>query len=220
MARARWRMAACLVLAGSLVACAAQPGDAEDIGDTPPSSGSEAVTAKPCLATDSSLFFHGLSGYGREIARPGLCLPSLSNSGDNSFWSDVAYLSAPAATVVGGYSAGRIPLLRRLAKGDGLEETAVMLDPSWADGPRFDGRTGPAIVDSWLGHDAARKFVLVYLPASAGWKEFAALATGAHAEQVTVCPITGHHEHLELPGLVTAQLFTDPAAWVTDRCER
>jgi len=92
----------------------------------------------------------------------------------------------------------------------------VMLDPSWADGPRFEGKTPADIVDAWLAHDSTRRFVLVYLPSSAGWRELAALGAGVHADQVRVCPVTG--SHLELPALVTAQLFVDPDAWVTQRC--
>ncbi len=204
-----------LVVSIALAGCASESGDADD-SDAAPSSGSEAVSAKPCLATDSALFFHGLNGFGRQLARPGLCVPALGE--ETGFWSDVAYTKAAAAEVVGGYSAGRIPLLRRLAKGEGLERTAVLLDGSWADGPRFDGRTGPSIVDAWLDKDPERRFVLVYLPSSAGWREFVALASGAHKDQVTVCPIAGNHSHGELPEIVTPKLFLDPDAWVTERC--
>ena len=125
-------------------------------------------------------------------------------------------MRAPAAKIAGGYSAGRIPLIRRLEKNESLETTAVMLDPSYADGPRFDGLTGPSIVDAWLDHDPARRFILVYLPASAGWREFAALTTGAHKDQVKICPMTG--SHLDLPALVTAKLFVDPETWFAERC--
>ena len=207
------------LLASSVAGCASESGDAAR-GEADPATGAEAVTAKPCLATDTSLFFHGLSGYGRELAQPGLCVPAVDNGGASGFWSDVAYTRAAGAAVVGGYSAGRIPLVRRLAKGEGLEPTAVMLDPSYADGARFDGRTGPDIVDEWLDDDAARRFVLVYLPSSAGWHEYAALRAGVHGQQVTVCPIAGGHSHLELPALVTAKLFADPDAWVAERCAR
>lgn len=206
-----------LILAGAapVTGCAAAADDA-DPGDADPSSGAAAVTEQPCLATDTTLFFHGLSGYGRELAQSGLCVPKIANSGEGGFWSDYAFTPAPSSKVVGGYSAGRIPLLRRLAKGEGPETTAVMLDPSYADGPRFEGRTGPSIVDAWLAKSAERRFVLVYLPSSAGWREFAALARGAHAEQVKVCAVTG--THLGLPALVTAKLFTSTDAWLAERC--
>ena len=92
-----------------------------------------------------------------------------------------------------------------------------MLDPSYADGPRFDGRTGPDIVEAWLDKDPARRFVLVYLPSSAGWREFAALAHGAHGDRVKTCAVTG--THLGLPALVTSELFVDPDAWVAERCQ-
>lgn len=197
--------------------CAGANDEADDGADDP-DQGSDALGAKPCAATDTSLFFHGMHGYGRELAKPGLCAPKLTNSGAGSFWSDLAFTAAPAAKVAGGYSAGRIPLIRRLAKGEGAEHTAVMLDPSYSDGPRFEGRTGPAIVDAWLDGDSARRFVLVYSPASTGWREFAALTSGAHGDQVKVCAVTG--SHLELPGIVTAQLFVDPETWVRERCAR
>ena len=202
-----------LMLAGAGCAAETAADDADNDDGTDPSAGG-AVTARPCVATDTSLFFHGLSGYGRELAQSGLCVPSLG--GENGFWSDIAYAPAPASKIVGGYSAGRIPLVRRLAKGEGPEQTAIMLDPSYADGPRFEGRTGPDIVDAWLEGDPARRFILVYLPSSAGWREYSALTSRTHASQVKICAMTG--SHLELPGLVTAKLFTDPETWLADRC--
>ncbi|MDB4938171.1 MAG: hypothetical protein JWP87_5143 [Labilithrix sp.] len=207
----RSRLALAPILATILAGCGTEAGG-DDPGDAP--STAEAVTVRPCAASDTSLFFHGMSGYGRELARTGLCVPELT--GNTGFWSEVAFIKAPASTVAGGYSAGRIPLIRRLAKGEGLEQTAVLLDPSYADGPRFEGRTGPDIVDAWLAEDAARRFVLVYLPSSAGWREYAALASRAHGDQVKTCAVTG--SHLELPALVTAQLFVDPTTWVSERC--
>ena len=213
----RLALAFAVALAGAMAGCAG-PSDEGDEAADERGEGSDALGAKLCAASDTSLFFHGMHGYGRELAKPGLCAPKLNNSGPGSFWSDVAFTAAPAATVAGGYSAGRIPLIRRLEKGEGPEQTAVMLDPSYSDGPRFEGRTGPAIVDAWLDGDAARRFVLVYSPASTGWREFAALASGAHRGQVKVCAVTA--PHLELPGIVTAQLFVDPETWVRERCAR
>ena len=46
-----------------------------------------------------------------------------------------------------------------------------MLAPPYSDGARFEGVTGPTVVTRWLDADAARRFVFVYSPASAGWRE-------------------------------------------------
>lgn len=203
-----------------LAACAAPPAESDiaDPGDPEDEAAAlgsaQTVAGTPgCAATDKALFFHGLEGYGREIRTTGLCAPSIAQ-----FWGDVAFAKAPAAKVVGGYSAGRVPLLRRLAKAtSGGEEVAVMLDGSWADGRRYQGKTGPEIVDAWLDGDAARRFVLVYLEPSAGWREYMALASGPHADQIQTCAVRGM-SHVDLPGFVTADLFFDPDAWLAARC--
>lgn len=202
----------------ALAGCAAETDDASDLdpGDPDEETSSSAQTTRTCASTDGALFFHGMHGYGRDLGGGGICAPRLENSGANGFWSGAAFMTAPGASVVGGYSAGRIPLVRRLAGGLGEERTAVLLDGSWADGARFAGKTGPAVVKAWLEADPARTFVLVYIPSSAGWREYQALATGPLASQVKVCAIrTGH---LELPRVVGPKLLLDPEAWLAERC--
>src|SRR5688572_22109367 len=200
----------------SLVAqgCASESGD--DPGDGL-ETGSDDVTSS-CATTDDALFFHGMSGYGRELAKPGLCVPKITDSGATGFMSGVAFTRADAAKVVGGYSAGRLPLVRRLQKGEGTETTAIMLDPSYSDGARFQGKTGPSIVEKWLADDETRRFVLVYSPSSTGWREYAALADGPQGARVRVCSVNGGH--LELPRKVGSELFLDTDAWLEERCTR
>jgi hypothetical protein len=202
-----------------LAGCAAETDGSDlDPGDPDEESGSSssAQTTATCAGSDDALFFHGMHGYGRELGGGGICAPRLENAGANGFWSAAAFMKAPGAEVVGGYSAGRIPLVRRLASGRGMERTAVLLDGSWADGARFEGRTGPAIVKAWLEADPSRTFVLVYIPSSAGWREYQALASGPVASQVKVCAI--RTTHLELPRVAGPKLMLDPEGWLAERC--
>ncbi|MBX3191978.1 MAG: hypothetical protein KF819_33615 [Labilithrix sp.] len=209
------RLASACTLAIALAAagCASEvPADDES------ESAGSAASRFTCKETDEGLFFHGMHAYGRSLRTDGLCVPSLTNG---EFSSDVAFVSAPASKVVGGYSAGRIPLLRRLARAgaDSPELRAVLLDGSWADGPRFQGRTGPDIVASWLEADERRRFVLVYAPASAGWREYVELTRRPEiASRVDVCKLAAGH--FELPDRATSELFLDPDAWVETRCVR
>jgi hypothetical protein len=206
---------ACAALASG---CAAGPDgeDEVDLGAAQAYSGRSAPAPR-CGETDRGLFFHGMSGYGRQLGGEGLCAPAIVNAGPSDFWSDVAFASAPSARVVGGYSAGRIPKLRRLAANRGDETTAVLLDGSWADGPRFAGKTGPDLVRAWLQADESRRFILVYLPSSAGWREYVALARTPVGARVTVCALT-HGTHGELSQIVGPELFLDPDAWLSERC--
>jgi hypothetical protein len=208
---------ACAALASG---CAAGPdgaGEDEDDLSAAQAYSGRSAPAPRCAETDRGLFFHGMSGFGRQIGGEGLCTPAIVNDGPNDFWSDVAFASAPSARVVGGYSAGRIPMLRRLAANRGDATTAVLLDGSWADGPRFGGKTGPDLVRAWLEADTSRRFVLVYLPSSAGWREYVALARGSVGDRVTACAMT-HGSHGELSRIVGPELFLDPEAWLRDRC--
>ncbi len=201
-----------------LAGCAADTDGASDLdpGDPDEETSASAQTTRTCASTDDALFFHGMHGYGRDLGGGGVCAPRLENTGANGFWSGAAFTSAPGAEVVGGYSAGRIPLIRRLAADRGRERTAVLLDGSWSDGARFEGKTGPAIVEAWLAADPSRTFVLVYIPSSAGWREYAALASGPAASQVKVCAVrTGH---LELPRVVGSSLLRAPSSWLSERC--
>ena len=212
-----------LVAAASLsVGCLGAPDATDDDGLDPGEPTSvDALSDAKCDDASAALFFHGMHGFGRNLGGQGVCAPKMANTGPTGFWSDVAFVAAPASKVVAGYSAGRIPMLRRLARvnDEGMsatETTAVMLDGSWADGPRFDGATGPSIVEAWLAGDPSRRFVLVYLRSSQGWKEYAALADGPLADRVTTCEARG--THADLPTLVGRNLVRDPAGWLAQRC--
>jgi hypothetical protein len=181
-----------------------------DPGDDDLGTGNDDVVSA-CKPTDDAIFFHGLSGFGREITTARLCVPKIENTGASGFWSGVAFTRAENAKVVGGFSAGRLPLVRRLARGEGNEATAIMLDPSYSE-------TGPSIVEAWLAANEERKFVLVYSPSSTGWSEYAALAAGPHGDRVRVCAVPG--AHAELPRKVGAELFLDPESWLDTRCSR
>lgn len=203
---------------GVVLACggerdAAGPDDEEFLAGNP-SSDESALTEASCAATDSALFFHGMNGFGRELVKPGICGPDLARTG--GFWGPAHAASAPAAKLVSGYSAGRIPMLLRMMNGAAREKTAVLLDGSYADGRRFSNKTGPEIVTQWLKDDAERRFVLVYSPASAGYREYLELAASSVASQFRACPV--HGGHLELPNIVGSQMLLDLDAWLAERC--
>ena len=205
-----------LVLGVVLAGCAATDGSSGEGDAIEPEGNIDALSNAKCDVATTALYFHGKNFGGASLGGSGVCAPRIPNTGDASFWSDVAYVDAPSSTVVTGYSAGRIPMLRRLARDEASETTAVMLDGSWADGPRFDDRTGPEIVDTWLAGDPDRRFVLVYLRSSMGWNEYVALTKGEHAQQIRTCEATG--THAGLPALVTRDLLKDPDAWLAKRC--
>ncbi|MCW5808846.1 MAG: hypothetical protein KIT31_41225 [Deltaproteobacteria bacterium] len=137
-------------------------------------------------------------------------------------WGDT-YRLAPEASVLSGYSSGRIALLRRLALvGDG--EHAILLDPSWPDGKRdFAGRgpeRGEDIVRTWLLADPARTFTLIYSTRSIGWSNYAALVDDADVgAQVVACAVDVPHLNVpRVPDLHDA--LVDPASWDNGRCRR
>jgi hypothetical protein len=145
-----------------------------------------------------------------------MCDPDIDKRG--GFWSNVDLEPAPGAKVVGGFSAGRIPLVRRLAAGAANEKTAIMLDPSYSDGARFDGKTGPDIVTKWLRDDPARRFIFVYSTKSVGWSEYMEIALTDVGPRMRVCSVTKNHA--DVPGFVTAQLFLDLDRWLLERCDK
>jgi len=173
----------------------------------------DALSGQSCADDDSALFFHGMGGAGREIATAGLCLPKMT---DAQFQSSVALIDAPNATTMAGYSAGRLSLLKRMGSGPGTETTAIMLDPSWPDGARFNGKTGPQVVSKWLAGDTARRFIFLYSTSSTGWKEYMSLQEGPYADRVRVCVL--HGDHLSLPKKVGAKLFLDTDRWLDEKC--
>lgn len=173
----------------------------------------DALSAQSCADADTAVFFHGMGGAGRELTTDGLCLPRMT---DAQFQSSIALIDAPSATTMAGYSAGRLSLLKRMGSGNGNETTAIMLDPSWPDGARFDGKTGPQVVAKWLAGDTARRFVFLYSTSSTGWKEYTALQDGAYADRVRVCVL--HGDHLSLPKKVGAKLFLDTDRWLDEKC--
>lgn len=203
--------AACAHAGTSLVATTSRAAELE-----PPDAGSPAETG-PCAADDAVLYFHGRGRQGLEVASEGICAPRLEDDGAPGFWADeTALVSAPGAAVVAGFSAGRIPLLRRLKDGSSGERVAALIDPSWADGPRFDGATGPDIVARWLEADDARAFVLIYSPDAAGHAEYRVLADGPLSARIRVCAVPV--PHAEVPAAVGSAFLRDPLAWIASAC--
>lgn len=167
----------------AVVACAACSAEAPDTSFD--ETGEEALGSEQA----PNILFPG------DPACGGGCEKSLA--GDEVFipatngkpWGQTYLKGTSTPKTLGGYSSGRIALLRRLAlKNDG--DWAVMLDPSWDDGtrdfldddnpatrPSVKPTTGPAIVKAWLSARADRRFLLVYSTTSAGSKGYAALTS-------------------------------------------
>ena len=202
----------------------------------PASSGS---TVGPCGTDSAAVFFHGLGGAGRDVmSTPHVCVPSIGN--DEFATTDTTPGYAPEAEkmhVVAGFSAGRIPLIRRLEQDTRLHGTsltyAVLLDPSWADGSIYRKytadcsrylRTGPEIVAEWLATDVSRHFILAYL-SDAGSSEYSALAesktkdTAGLPIAARVCVVkVAASDHLGVPRALGNSILTDPAGWARRYC--
>lgn len=208
----------------AVVACAACSAEAPDTSFD--ETGEEALGSEQA----PNILFPG------DPACGGGCEKSLA--GDEVFipatngkpWGQTYLKGTSTPKTLGGYSSGRIALLRRLAlKNDG--DWAVMLDPSWDDGtrdfldddnpatrPSVKPTTGPAIVKAWLAARADRRFLLVYSTTSAGSKGYAALASDPEVgSRVRACAVTVGH--LDVPKTVGAKVMTQPAEWITTSCK-
>lgn len=200
------------LVAASLAGCAVEPAE-EDDGTTQSSALGDARADAILFPGDPACG----GGCESSLASSALYIPPRGGKP----WGDTYALGNADARSIGGYSSGRIALLRRLALSPGRARWAVMLDPSWADGTRnFAGTqtTGPAIVASWLRGDRARRFMLVYATGSAGWREYAALADERDlAGRVKICSVSV--AHFEVPGEVGAGAIIDPESWDNGRCD-
>jgi len=211
---------ACLAAGASvLFACSAE------LGETPPDGSEEALGT----ATAANILFPGDAACGggceRSLAGTDLFIPASSGRP----WGETYKLGTDKPVTVGGFSSGRIALLRRLAlKNDA--SWAVMLDPSWDDGsrdfldddnpqtrPSTRSTTGPAIVKTWLGAQKDRRFLLVYSTRSQGWSGYAALRDDpAVAARVTVCAVSVNHA--DVPNTVGRTALTSPEKWIATSC--
>lgn len=211
-----------LTLAGfslsTLEACSAEVGDPNDTQN-----GSEEALGS---ATAANILFPGDPACGggceRSLAGPELFIPATSGKP----WGQTYTQGTATPTVVGGFSSGRIALLRRLGlKNDA--SWAVMLDPSWEDGardfldddnpstnPSVKATTGAAIVKNWLTSDSKRKFLLVYSTKSQGWSGYAALRDDPTVgSRVSVCTVSVGH--VDVPNTVGSVALTNPAKYIT-----
>lgn len=154
-------------------------------------------------------------GCERSLASDDLFIPARNGSP----WGDTWSLGKARVDVAGGYSSGRIALLRRLALAPTAQRVAVLLDPSWNDGERnFAGAvtTGPKLVEQWLAGDPTRRFVLIHSTSSTGWAEYEALRQSAVGGRVRVCSVVA--PHLEVPSVVGRGALLAPETWEGGRC--
>jgi hypothetical protein len=209
VARAFARFAPVLVLA-AVAACGAEPGVEEGGSSSEAQTGAEGARhilfpGNPACGGPCESFLAGADLYvPRTNGRP---------------WGDTYELGRKDADSAGGYSSGRIALLRRLALLPSGQRVAVLLDPSWPDGQRdFAGETttGPEIVSRWLEGDADRRFVLVYSTQSTGWKEYAALQRAPLGARVRVCSVDA--PHLQVPRAVGRKALVEPETWDNGTC--
>jgi hypothetical protein len=136
-------------------------------------------------------------------------------------WGDTYEQGVAPARVLAGYSSGRIALLRRLALvNDG--QHAIMLDPSWVDGPRDFLGQGPMnaedIVRTWLRQDPTRMFTIIYSTRSAGYGVYRGLRDDAQVgARVRVCTVS--EPHLLVPTVRDLKkALVDPLSWDNGTC--
>jgi hypothetical protein len=218
-----------LVGLGLVAGCAEAPSaDLDEPQDAEPSDGKADVSGDSCASVRCgnpearNILFPGnpaCSGHGceRSLADDALYVPPRNGRP----WGDTYELGTMSPDTLSGYSSGRIALLRRLALiGDGAH--AVMLDPSWPDGPRdFAGRgpeRGEDIVREWLLDDPERTFLLVYSRRSTGWSGYAALLQSEVGDRVKVCFVDV--PHLLVPAVpYLHDALVEPDAWYNGTCE-
>jgi hypothetical protein len=193
--------------------CAATTSD-EEAGST-----EAAVNAVSGSETSDHILYPGDPACGgpceKSIAGADLYIPARNGSP----WGDTYALGKEKVDSAGGYSSGRIALLRRLAFLPNGQRVALLLDPSWPDGERnFTGSvtTGPNIVKTWLEGAPNRKFVLIHSTTSVGWKEYDALRSSTVGAQVRVCSVAAGH--LDVPKTVGHGAIVAPDQWDNGTC--
>jgi len=221
------RWAGIVAAAAGLGGCAAAAGgEFDEPQDADPQSGTVAAPATcatlRCGDPDApNVLFPGNpacrgAGCERGLASGVLYIPPRNGAP----WGDTYALGTASPNTLSGYSSGRIALLRRLALiGDGAH--AVLLDPSWPDGPRdFAGRgpeRGEDIVKAWLVADPDRTFLLIYSTRSTGWSDYAALQDTAIGGRVKVCAVD--EPHLLVPTVPDVHdALVDPDGWDNGAC--
>lgn len=203
------------MLSVSAIGCATEAGDDE----------AEASSSALGFAQAPNILFPGdpaCNGGGCEaaLASSNLFIPDRSGQP----WGDTYAMGVAEAQSVGGFSSGRIALLRRLMYQPNGQKWAVMLDPSYEDGARDfarDGKyvstTGAAIVTAWLRGDPSRQFMILFNPALEGEDSYVALQGVADiGARVKVC--TAQVGHLQFPVAVGAEAITSPATWDNGTC--
>lgn len=118
---------------------------------------------------EDGIFFHGLQLHGcceghqflRHTRVPDLY--QIAGKGGSAFGggSDGRW---PAYAAVGGYSAGRQPMIRYVQKHADTVKYAFILDPSWRDNRDY----GATILKPWITGGDGRRLLAIYGAASAG----------------------------------------------------
>ncbi len=199
-----------LLFVSSIVAA----GCASEVGDDDSDSSESGVSVVSGSVTSDHILYPGDPACGGPCERPVAAADLFIPARNGSPWGDTYKLGKAKVDSAGGYSSGRIALLRRLVFTPDGQRVALLLDPSWPDGARnFAGtvRTGPSIVKEWLQGDPSRRFVLVRSTASTGWKEYDALRTSEVGERVRVCTVTVGH--LDVPRTVGHAALVAPDTW-------
>lgn len=118
---------------------------------------------------EDGIFFHGLSLHGcceghqflRHTRVPDLYqiegpAPRTFSGANDGRWQPYA--------AVGGYSAGRLPMIRYLQRHHDTVKFAFVLDPSWDDKKDY----GATIIKPWITGGDDRRLLVIYGNASAG----------------------------------------------------
>ncbi len=204
-----------LGIAGLLVVA----GCAVENGEEEPGRTESGVTSVSGSETSDHILYPGDPACGgpceTSVASPDLFIPATNGRP----WGDTYTLGKSKVDSAGGYSSGRIALLRRLALNPDGQRVALLLDPSWPDGERnFAGSvtTGPSIVKSWLAGDPRRKLVLIHSTTSVGWREYDALRFSEVGDRVRVCAVVAGH--LDVPETVGTAGIIAPDTWANPTC--
>ena len=118
-----------------------------------------------------------------------------------NLWGDETLANlCPELSIAGGFSAGRVPLFKRMSKipesGVSALKTAVLVDPSFDDEAQASiGGHPKDILKNWLSLPAS-KLYFIYNPSSAGWRDIKDVISEFSQEKVRFCTVNIKHDEI------------------------
>jgi hypothetical protein len=201
-----------LLFVAGLIGCADETAE-EDLEEA-----SQEVTGVS-RSEDGIAYFHGMDHLGlsaraiRESApSTDVLAPRLSNAalqGEPSTTTR-AFLRGRRRGVVGGYSLGRVPVLRLMAENTPGLTRAIILDPTFDSASGLGKGTGGAIARRWLEGDEGRSLLLVYGDATIGLGgERSYVAALDKHPRADLCRVRGDHPRFMRSDMAYALVATD-----------